>query len=80
MIQIHIPDFITLTANILTLSASIGLMFGIVIQPRRERANWYFAAFLLVLAAWALSSLLLGVPGMTQASESRGRTSPGLCA
>ena len=65
MIQIDILEFITLTANILTLSACIGLIFGVVIQPRRERANWYFAGFLLVLAAWALTSLLLGVPSIT---------------
>ena len=71
MIQIDILEFITLTANILTLSACIGLIFGVVIQPRRERANWYFAGFLLVLAGWALTSLLMGVPGFSFLPEAR---------
>ncbi|MBN1964647.1 MAG: response regulator [Anaerolineae bacterium] len=65
-------DFITVTANILTLSASIGILFGVLIQPRRERANWLFAIFLVLLGLWAYTSLMLRLPSInlfTNASQ-----------
>jgi signal transduction histidine kinase len=55
-------SFLSVTANILTLSTALGLMFGVIVQPRRERANWFFALFLAVLALWAFSSLLISLP------------------
>ncbi len=63
--------FITILANLLTLSATIGLTFGILVQPRRERTNWLFSLFLLVLTAWAGISLLLRVPGMSLLGDNR---------
>ena len=57
-------DFITITGNILTMSTAIGLMFGVIVQPRRENANWYFAVFLSMLAMWAYSSLALRFPAL----------------
>ncbi len=57
-------NFISITANVLTLSATIGLLFGVIIQPRRERSNWAFALFLAVLSLWAFVTLILRIPGL----------------
>lgn len=67
-----LQDFITITANILTLSAAIGLMLGVILQPRRERANWYFALFLAMLGLWAYASLVLRIPGLNLLGHSQG--------
>ena len=67
-----LQDLITITANILTLSAAIGLMLGVILQPRRERANWYFALFLAMLGLWAYASLMLRIPGLNLLGRTQG--------
>lgn len=62
MSQLIFEDFVGITANILILGAALGLMFSILNQPRRERANWWFAAFLLMLAAWSFSGIISSLP------------------
>ncbi len=66
-----LPVVITITGNILTLSTVIGLLFGMLAQPRRERLNWYFAVFLGSLGLWAYASLARLVPGMALMDETR---------
>ncbi len=64
--QLTIFDFIGISANTLTIGVAIGLLFGVLVQPRRERANWWFAAFLVALAGWSYSGILNSIPGMQQ--------------
>jgi signal transduction histidine kinase/CheY-like chemotaxis protein len=66
-----LPVVITITGNILTLSTVVGLLFGMLAQPRRERLNWYFAVFLGSLGLWAYASLSRLVPGMALMDETR---------
>ena len=65
MIQNTPQDLIAIITNLLTLSAAIGLLLGLIFQPRRERANWYFALFLTVLALWAYAALIMRVPELS---------------
>ncbi len=64
MSQARLLDLITIGANMLSLSAAIGLLFGVIVQPRRERANWLFALFLITLSVWSFASLVLSVPAL----------------
>ncbi|MFC1959240.1 sensor histidine kinase [Chloroflexota bacterium] len=59
-----VRDFINVTANILTLSICIGLLFGVIAQPKRQKNNWWLALFLLTLALWALTALLINLPSL----------------
>lgn len=60
--QISLEDFVGILANILILGTAIGLIFSILIQPRRERANWWFAVFLVMLAGWSFSGIVSSLP------------------
>jgi signal transduction histidine kinase len=49
----------TIILNILTLSVASGLIFTILIQPRRDRSSYLFAALSATLALWSLVSLVV---------------------
>lgn len=53
---------INIIANLLVLAMSLGLIFSLLIQPRRAPSNYLFALFCLCLACWGLVSLTLAAP------------------
>src|SRR5690606_5879163 len=56
-------------ANGLSLSISVGLIFVMLIQPRRTRLNWLFSVFLASMALWAISAIVRKVPELSLLSE-----------
>ncbi|MBN2472657.1 MAG: response regulator [Anaerolineae bacterium] len=64
MNPLTVNDFIGISANIIALGVALGLLFATLVQPRRERANWWFAAFLLTLAVWGYCGIVLTLPQM----------------
>lgn len=64
MNPLTLADFIGITANIITLGVALGLLLGVIAQPRRKRANWWFAAFLVMLALWSYCGIILTIPEM----------------
>ena len=64
--QLTTQDFVGITANLLTLGISIGLILGSIVRPRRERTNWWFAAFVLTLAGLSYSGLVATLPSLQQ--------------
>ncbi len=62
MNQVIFEDFVIITTSILSLSAAIGLAFGVVFQPHRESANSWFGLFLASLALWSGAALVLALP------------------
>ncbi|GAB4569674.1 MAG: hypothetical protein Kow0077_02600 [Anaerolineae bacterium] len=62
--QLNEADFIGLIANILTLGTAIGLLLTILAHPRRERANWWFGAFLITLGTWSFSGIINSLPAL----------------
>jgi signal transduction histidine kinase/DNA-binding response OmpR family regulator len=65
----ELAEIITNTANILAMSSAVGLMFAVLVQPRRERLNWFFALFLVFLAIWAFASLSRNVEDLRIVDE-----------
>ncbi len=53
----RLPDFISVIAALLTLSISVGLIFAILVQPRRTRINWYFTLFALSVSVWSAGAI-----------------------
>ncbi len=64
MNALTLNDFLGITANIIALGVALGLIIGVVMQPRRERTNWWFGAFLLALAVWGYCGIILTLPEM----------------
>ncbi|NLF74733.1 MAG: hypothetical protein GX573_03485 [Chloroflexi bacterium] len=56
-------------ANGLSLSISVGLIFVMLIQPRRTRLNWLFSVFLASMSLWAVSAIVRKVPELSLLSE-----------
>ncbi len=55
-------SMINILANLLVLSLALGLVFALLIQPRREVTNYLFAFFCACLACWGIVSLILAIP------------------
>ncbi|MBZ0309387.1 MAG: hypothetical protein K8I82_25205, partial [Anaerolineae bacterium] len=53
----RLPDFISVITALLTLSISLGLIFAILVQPRRTRVNWYFTLFALSVSVWSAGAI-----------------------
>ncbi|MCL4876875.1 MAG: HAMP domain-containing histidine kinase [Anaerolineae bacterium] len=53
----QLQDFISVLAALLTLSISLGLIFAILVQPRRTRVNWYFTLFALSVSVWSAGAI-----------------------
>jgi signal transduction histidine kinase len=56
-------------AHGLSLSISVGLIFVMLIQPRRTRLNWLFSAFLASMGMWATFAMMRKVPALSLLSE-----------
>jgi len=56
-------------ANGLSLSISVGLIFVMLIQPRRTRLNWLFSVFLASMGMWAAFAMVRKVPALSVLSE-----------
>lgn len=53
---------LNITVDLLVLALSLGLVFSLLVQPRRDRSNLLFAGFCLSLGFWALTALSLSAP------------------
>jgi signal transduction histidine kinase len=64
-----LPHAILLLINGLALSASTGLIFVMLILPRRGAANRWFALFLAALGLWAYFAMARVIPDMSPFNE-----------
>ncbi|RMG71893.1 MAG: hypothetical protein D6711_14270 [Chloroflexi bacterium] len=55
-------EIITIMTNQLALAVACGLVFTLLIQPRRDMATYTFALFCLSFAVWSLLSILRLIP------------------
>lgn len=55
-------ELITIITNQLALAVACGLVFTLLIQPRRDTATYTFALFCLSFAVWSLISILRLIP------------------
>lgn len=55
---------LVILANWLALAVASGLIFVVLLQPRRERINHFFAFFCFSVALWAFTSLMGALPEM----------------
>jgi signal transduction histidine kinase/CheY-like chemotaxis protein len=62
-------DAIITLANVLSLGAATGLIFVMVIQPRRTALNGWFTLFLTALGLWSVAAIVLHYPEISPLSE-----------
>jgi signal transduction histidine kinase len=57
-------DALLIIANWIAMSMACGLIFAVLVQPRRDLTNYLFAGFCVALALWSLASLMGYLPQM----------------
>jgi signal transduction histidine kinase len=58
----RLGEIAVIGAYVLALAVSLGLIFAVIVQPRRERAMTMFALFCASLALWSVASLMSAIP------------------
>jgi signal transduction histidine kinase/CheY-like chemotaxis protein len=62
---------VTVVVNWLALSIATGLIFMLLIQPQRNRYNWWFALVLLALSVWAYFAMARVIPDLSPLDETQ---------
>lgn len=51
-----------LIANLISMSMAGGLVFAVLVQPRRELTNYMFSIFSVIMGLWGLTAILVMLP------------------